>query len=406
MLTSTGMVNAKADDKVTLKVALWDYSNVSYFKDIFSKFNEVYPDIEIEPLEFPSDEYNTTVMTQLGGRADFDVIFIKDSPNLSALSQQGHLLALDDYIAEDEEFDASAYKGLVEAQSLDGSVYGLPFRYDNTVLFYNKDLFDAAGVDYPTDGMTLAEYHELAAKLTSGEGNDKVYGAHNHTWTTNVTQFARITDAYNPNDASTFDAVKDCYNEILAMQDEGVIMDYGAVKSANLHYSGVFYNQQAAMLPIGTWYINMLCENVSDFNWGVCSLPNNGGLKNENSVGSAVPVTIGAYGKNPDAAWTLIKYVCSSDAAEVLASNGIVPGIASDEVKAIFDAIPEKYPNAPEGLSKYISGEEKALLENPMDPQSKDIENIMNEAHSAIMTESVSVDDALQDAVKRIGDLF
>ena len=77
-----------------------------------------------------------------------------------------------------------------------------------------------------------------------------------------------------------------------------------------------------------------------------------------------------------------------------------------NEVKAIFDAIPEKYPNAPEGLSKYISGEEKALLENPMDPQSKDIENIMNEAHSAIMTESVSVDDALQDAVKRIGDLF
>lgn len=43
-------------------------------------------------------------------------------------------------------------------------------RYDNNLIFYNKDLFDAAGVAYPEDGMTMAEYHELAAKMTSGRG--------------------------------------------------------------------------------------------------------------------------------------------------------------------------------------------------------------------------------------------
>ena len=51
------------------------------------------------------------------------------------------------------------------------------------------------------------------------------------------------------------------------------------------------------MLQIGTWYINMLCENVKDFNWGVCALPNNAGIANENSIGGVTPVSIGSYFK-------------------------------------------------------------------------------------------------------------
>ena len=63
-----------------------------------------------------------------------------------------------------------------------GKTYSLPYRNDWYVLYYNKDLFDAAGVEYPSNDMTWEEYYDLAAKMTSGEGSSKVYGSHNHTW--------------------------------------------------------------------------------------------------------------------------------------------------------------------------------------------------------------------------------
>lgn len=393
---------AKDSDQVTLRVAMWDYSNTEYFKTLFDGFMEENPGIEIEPVEFPSDEYNTTITTQLGGKADFDVVFTKDMPSISALILQGHLLALDDKIEGDSEFDAADYNGLVEALKMDDKVYAIPFRSDNTLLYYNKNLFDAAQVDYPEDGMTMEEFHQLAQKMTSGEGNDKVYGAHIHTWTTNVTNQVRRLGAYNPDDESTYDLLLDYYNEVLAMQDEGLIMDYGALKSSNLHYSGVFYNQQAAMLPIGTWYINMLCENVKDFDWGVCSLPNNDGMGNDNGVGSVAPVSIGAYAKHVDEAWQFIKYICGDHGAEILAENGIVPGYISDGVKEIFDKLPEKYPNAPENLSKYITGDVSSVIETPMDPNAKEIETILGEMHSAVMTNSVSPEEGIQNAKERV----
>lgn len=396
---------AYADEDVTLKVALWDYSNVDYYKNIFAAFEEANPGFKVEALEFAADEYANVVTTQLGGQSDFDIVFNKDIPMLAALSQQGHLYALDELIAGDDSFDVSVYNGMVEQTQLNGTTYSLPFRSDNTLLYYNKDLFDAAGVDYPTDGMTLAEYHELATKMTSGFGNDKVYGAHNHTWTTNVTNFARRLGNYNPNDPTTYDDIKAAYAEILAMQEEGCIQDYGMLKSSNIHYSGVFYNQQVAMLPIGTWYINMLTTNVSDFNWGVCAIPSVDGMGNENSVGGVTTASIGAYSKNPEAAWTLLKYVCGEDGGKVLAENGIVPGMITDGVKEIFDAIPQTYPNAPEGLSKYIVGEVSAVVETPMDPKAKEIGSILDEMHSAIMTLSVSVDDGIANAISRIGEI-
>jgi multiple sugar transport system substrate-binding protein len=52
----------------------------------------------------------------------------------------------------------------------EGKMYGLPFNNNDFVLFYNKDIFDKFGVDYPTDGMTYDEIYELAKKLTRVEG--------------------------------------------------------------------------------------------------------------------------------------------------------------------------------------------------------------------------------------------
>lgn len=394
--------SSSGPETITLRVSLWDYSNLEYYKTMFSSFMEKYPNIIIEPVEFSADEYDNTIITQLGGRQDFDVVFTKGTPALSSLIQQNHLLPLDDYIAADSSFNSENYLGLVDQLSLNGNIYGVPFRKDNNMIFYNKDLFDAAGVDYPHDGMTMQEYHELAAKMTSGTGNDKVYGAHVHTWSNNVYMYARRIEAFDMLEKETYANLKPYYEEILAMQDEGVIQDYGVLKSSNIHYSGVFYNQQAAMLQIGSWFINMLCENA-DFRWGCCSIPNMEGIGNDVGVGGVTPVSIGAYAKHPEEAWLFITYICGEEGASVLAESGIVPGYSSAAISQIFDEIPQAYPNAPEQLSVYLDLD-NYVIEQRMDRLSKTIENILDEEHSAIMTNSVTVDEGLQRLYERVSE--
>ncbi len=393
-------------EDVTIKVALWDYSNTEYYKTIFDAFQAQYPNISIDVVEFTADEYEDVVTTQLGGKQDFDVVFMKGTPKLAALVNQGHVYAIDDLLANDADFNKDAYAGLVDELSLDGHTYALPFRYDNNLLYYNKDLFDAAGVPYPEDGMSMADYHELAKKLTSGEGNDKVFGAHVHTWASNVYMYPARTEAYKFDDPTTYNSLLDYYNEILAMQDEGLVQDYGMLKSSNIHYSGVFYNQQAAMMQMGTWYINMLFENVGEgkennFNWGVCSIPNNDGMGLGNCIGGVTPVCIGAYATHPAEAWQFIKYICGEEGAKVLASCGIIPGYSSPAVGEIFDAAPQTYPNAPEGLSKYMNCE-KNLPEQPMNAKGGEISTIVDEEHSAIMTKSITAEEGVQNMIDRV----
>lgn len=397
--------SAESEEKVTIRVALWDYSNTQYYKTMFEEFTAQNPDIEIEPVEFTAGEYGTTLTTQLSGKQDFDVVFVVDVPSLSALTEQGHLMPLDEFMNADENFNKDAYAGLVEQLQVDDVTYAIPFRKDNNLIFYNKDLFDAAGVAYPEDGMTLEEYHDLAAQMTSGEGNDKVYGAHIHTWATNVYNYARRVEDFNQFDIETYMNLKPYYEEFLEMQDEGIVMDYGSLVASNIHYSGVFYNQQAAMLEIGTWFINNMCENVTDFNWGVCSLPNPEGLGNENAVGGVTPVAIGAYSKHPQEAWRLISYICGEEGAKVLANTGIVPAYDSEAIAEIFDSIPETHPNAPENLSEYI-GAEKYVIETGMNSHASEINNIIGEQHSAIMTKSVTVDEGLQQMYDRVAEVL
>ena len=117
--------------------------------------------------------------------------------------------------------------------TVDGDFYALPFIQSFWVVFYNKDLFDAAGVEYPTNDMTLEEYDALARQLTSGEGAEKVYGCHYHNWRSCVQLFG-ILDGKNTIVDGTYDFLQPYYEMILAQQDDGICMDYATIKTGKM----------------------------------------------------------------------------------------------------------------------------------------------------------------------------
>lgn len=401
LFAATAVTASAADKK---EVVIWDYfetdAQKQMMQSLIDEFNASQDEYEASHVYVPFADYEKQLTLGIASGELPDLVIL-DGCGMASFIQLGLFGDISDADINWDEY----MEGPMESTMLDGKHYGIPFATNCTALFYNKDLFDAAGVAYPEDGMTMAEYHELAAKMTSGEGNDKVYGAHVHTWPSNVYQYPNRTGKFNFTDPETYANLTDYYNEILAMQDEGLVQDYGVLKSSNIHYSGVFYNQQAAMLQIGTWYINMLCENVKDFNWGVCALPNNDGIKNENSVGGVTPVSIGAYAKHPAEAWQFITFVCGEEGAETLAKCGVVPGYNSDKVGEIFDSLHDQYPNAPEGLSKYLGCENK-LMEQPMNAKNKEIDSVIQEEHSAIMTKSITVEEGLKEMTDRVKEVL
>ena len=189
---AAGTEQAAADGKTHLKWAMWDKDLTVYYKALVEAYEKAHPDVTVELVDLGSSDYSTVLTTQLTGNgADFDVVSIKDVPGYMALVNKGVLEPLDSYIEKDS-VDLSGYKGLTDQVKVDGKMYELPFKSDFWVVYYNKDVFDKAGVDYPTNDMTFEEYDEIAKKLTSTEPGQEVYGAHYHVWRSTVQMFGMI----------------------------------------------------------------------------------------------------------------------------------------------------------------------------------------------------------------------
>ena len=135
---------AASGEKQKLTVSVWDNDATPQFSSVTKAFMEKYPDVEVEFIDAPSDEYNNKVTVMLaGGDSDPDVIFVKDTENQVTMKDKNQILNLDEYIAKDG-IDLTMYNGVADQLKMDGSSYTLPFRKDWYMLYYNKDLFDKA----------------------------------------------------------------------------------------------------------------------------------------------------------------------------------------------------------------------------------------------------------------------
>jgi len=393
-------------DPVTLKWAMWDLDATAYYKPLVDAYVAKNPNVTIEYVDLGSADFMTMLSTQLSGGADLDVLTIKDIPGYANLVKQNHLEPLKSYIAS-SGIDTSLYGGTTEQITVNNEVYALPFRSDFWLIFYNKDLFDKAGVAYPTNDMTLADYDTLARKMTSGSGANKIYGNHYHTWRSAVQLFG-ILDGKNTIVDGKYDFLKPYYELILKQQDDGICQDYATLKTSSIHYSGVFYNQQIAMMNMGSWFIATQIQKVKEgeslaTNWGLAKYPHPDGVPAGTTLGTITSLGVNANSKNKEAALDFMKFVTGPEGAAVIASTGTIPAIKNDEVVASITAI-DGFPT--DAASKEALKTTKTYLEMPMHEKSADIEIVLNECHDNIMTKNTTIDQAITDMNTRIAEIL
>lgn len=401
LLVIAVMGGVSAQEQVNLRMTVWDLATTPYWQAVVDAYQEANPNVTIELIDIASAEYQDVVNVMLSGGDDVDIITVKDIPGYSAMLTRGQIIPLNDYI-EAADIDLSLYSGAAEELTYEDALYALPFRSDIWILYYNKALFDAAGLPYPTNDMTWEEFDALARQLASGEGADRVYGAHFHTWRSTV-QLPTVQDGENIVIAEDYSFMAPIYNMVTSMQSDRIIMDFGELKAGNIHYSGVFKNSQVAMLPMGSWFIGSLiaAEKAGefDFDWGVAKYPHPEGVEAGTTAGTLTSLAINSLSENKDAAFDFIKFYSGVEGAQILAELGNLPAIRTPEVLATFAAVEGVPAEAEEALQTAA-----VRLELPMHPNVGAYEQILNQEHELIMTSSVSVEDGIAEINRRVAE--
>lgn len=156
---------------VTLTYGVWSQDET--MQELIDTFEADNPGIHVELQVSPWNEFWTKLQVAAqGGTAPDAFWMLGDKFQVYASNDQ--LLPLSDAIS-DAGVDTSVYpEALVDLFTYDDELYGLPKDFDTVGLWYNKELFDAQSVDYPTSDWTWADVRKAAEELTSPD--ESVYG--------------------------------------------------------------------------------------------------------------------------------------------------------------------------------------------------------------------------------------
>ncbi len=407
--TETTKGNDSKADNVTLKWAIWDKESTAYWQALADGYEAAHENVKIDMVDLGSTDYMTVLATELSGSgSEFDVVTIKDVPGYATLVQKNAIRSLDDYIKTDG-VDLTKYAGVTDQVTVDGSLYELPFRNDFWVLFYNKDIFDAEGVDYPTNDMTFDEYDALARKLTKTDFGSQVYGAHYHTWRSAVQLFGVLDGKHTILDGD-YGFFANYYNMVLNQEKDGVCRKYTDLKTEGLHYSAAFSGGDVAMMNMGSWFIATMITNLANGeydsslcgNWGIVKYPHAEGVEPGSTLGTITGLAVTTATDTPDAAWDFVKWVSGEEGAKVMAQTGNFPAIMTSEAMDIITSL-DGFPQ--DEASKEALTVSNLYLEVPYAENVSEINSALDSYHGSIMSGEMTVEEgiaAMEEAVKAI----
>ncbi|WP_130838455.1 ABC transporter substrate-binding protein [Lachnoclostridium sp. Marseille-P6806] len=287
-------------------------------------FEEQNPDIKVSYTPGLSGaEYTAKLLSAASAGSLPDIMFMQ-STDYRAFASKGILLDVTDRFSGefslDDFIDSSR-----EIMDFDGKVYGVSSCSVMPIIYYNKDLFDAAGVDYPksdpSNCWTMDAFREVAKKLTS----DDVYGCYGFEvdgmWPALVNE--NNGHYYDPADKATpqFDTTenKEVFQAIMDIRSvDGSAPDATTLSNVGMTALQMFETGKIAMLCDGSWSLQELA--ATDLNIGMAPLPS---FKKASSSGQAHLHCINAKTEHPEEAWKFVKFLSGEEYQTEMISTGL-----------------------------------------------------------------------------------
>ncbi|WP_425484320.1 ABC transporter substrate-binding protein [Halobacillus locisalis] len=297
---------------------------------IIEAFEEENPDITVNSELAAYDDYFTKLQTQIAGDNAPDV-FELNYENFVQYASKGTLADLSSFIDEDDSFNPDQLnEEAFKAYQYDGKQYGMVESFSNVLTFYNKDLFDEAGVDYPTSDWTWEDERAAAEKLTD-QGNN-VWGTYAPV---TMNEFYKVAaqnggQVFDDEGNPTINTPENL--EALQYMVENVT-EYGVSPSPS-DMSGqasedLFKNGQLAILHTGIWMFGQF-EDVP-FEWDV-EVEAGNTQKAHHFFANGLAVS--ADSEKQEAAYKFAAFMSASDqAAETrVEASWELPAITNDDI--------------------------------------------------------------------------
>lgn len=297
-----------AGGKVT--IVSWNEPNTDESLNMFAQCEKA-TGIDVEITVIPESEYSSKLNQMVSTGDDSSDIYIIWENDIANFAEVGGIIPMDDYLANstiktDEFIDA-----VTKLSDGLGGTYGLPWCAATEMLFYNQDMFDAAGVEYPTNDWTYADFKTAAEKLTQKAGGaTEVYGCalpNTQTWWAGIGAAGdQVYDASNGQmviGAGAVSFVTDCADMVAN----------GIMPEPSSDTADVFGAGKAAMSWQGSWNIGSYGDKLA-FNWDIATIPTNKIKYNTLHTGF---YSINAKSANQDAAFKVIEYLMGEEAQEI-----------------------------------------------------------------------------------------
>lgn len=344
-----GLTNGYAfsQETVTITWSYWgDPDELPPNEAVIRAFEAKYPHIKIKTQHAPWGSYFDRIQTQMAGGTAPDVMFLNNIPSYAA---RGVLLPLDDLIKETGFDTKPYYEENLKIFSLDGKIYGFPRDNDTTVLYYNKDLFDEAGIAYPDSSWTWDEFLVACQALTKVDNRNRVtqYGV--------ALESNKYAMFVHQNGGQVFDdplePTRFLMNEPLAVEALQFMADlinkYKVAPSfAQMLQMGnttqMFQGGHVAMTMTNAARIPTFQQ--ANFKWGVAPLPTGRTGLRANVAGGAGYV-ISSNTKYPKEAFTFLQFLSGEEGQSIFASTGVaVPAYDTHKTRQAFiEALPEGF---------------------------------------------------------------
>lgn len=310
--------------KVTLSYAVWDKNQVPVMEEIAAAFTAEHPNTTVNVQLTPWADYWTKLRAAVTGGAAPDVFWM-NGPNFQLYADNGVIAPLSDRISADK-VDLGVYpKALVDLYTFEGKAYGLPKDMDTVGVWYNKELFDAAGVAYPAKGWTWADFKATAAKLSDpakGQygvganlaGQEYYYNTILQAGGFVISPDGKTSGFDNP---ATIEGLR-FWTDLIKSKHSPDLQ-----KMTDTHPLQLFESGKIAMYWGGSWNSAEFAGNdYTKTRVDVAPLPQSA---KQATIIHGLANVVSAKTEYPQQAWEFVKFLGSRPAAEILGRKGPIP---------------------------------------------------------------------------------
>lgn len=327
--------------------------------EAFNEANEGKYKVEFVAADTESHSKNMKLAASDGTLPE---LFWCDASEAPEYSEAEVLLDLSDFLENHTAVD-DALAGMEDAFADENGQYGLPYQCNVQGFFYNKELFDAAGVAYPTDDTTYEEFLEMIQKLKESGVTPLAIGSKNSSyamwefnsflsrygWEENLDSYISGETKYNNADLLA------CFDKLQGLADEGAFPE----NMATIEYfdaKQLFDEGQAAMFGTGQWDCQEFDENLGDqigFWWGPKFTDSGYSQEVDMKVPSAPIVVSAGVAENDtvqEAVYAFLEFYYGEEAAKISYEGSIFPatnyeGVAAADSQYAMNAMIEALGN-------------------------------------------------------------